>query len=213
MELWEAAQKGDISGVVRCLAKYEDLNHMNVNHYNRTPLICAAIRGYVEIVKLLVERGADIDLVDDREQTALMYAKDKNYPAIVDLLLEAEVDLSNIDIDTIIRAGNNKHFLSYLSKLRDVNAKDKLGWTVLMRVSMHSHVHPVKMVLDRGADINATEQYGTTALHFAARSGNVEVVEYLLGRGAQINRQNNYGTTGTFCNIHIILQLKPKSNI
>ncbi len=52
-----------------------------------TALIAASSRGHPEIVKLLIEAGADINVQDEEGFTALYWAS--NYPDIVELLKEA----------------------------------------------------------------------------------------------------------------------------
>lgn len=62
---------------------------------NNTKLMEASANGNTEIVKMLLEKGADVDFFDKRGNTALMEASDNGHTAIVKLLLKkgADVDL------------------------------------------------------------------------------------------------------------------------
>ncbi len=71
---------------------------MNIkNSGGFTPLASAAIEGHTEIVKLLLEKHAKVDLVNNHGNTALILAAYKGYTEIVKLLLKANagVDLKN----------------------------------------------------------------------------------------------------------------------
>jgi ankyrin repeat protein len=53
------------------------------------PLILASTEGNNEFVALLVAHGADVNLVDNFQQTALYYAGERGYNEIVKTLLMA----------------------------------------------------------------------------------------------------------------------------
>ena len=54
----------------------------------------ACTKGYVDIVKILLEKGAEINKQDQDGWTALHWASDEGHQAVVDILLEANPDLS-----------------------------------------------------------------------------------------------------------------------
>ena len=69
-----------------------DIDH--VNNLGWTALLEAVILGdggrtYVDIVKLLIEAGADVNLADAENVTPLMHARSRNYVEIADLLRQA----------------------------------------------------------------------------------------------------------------------------
>ena len=59
------------------------------NENGETPLILAAREGNNEFVALLVEHGADVNLADNLQQTALYYAGERSYNEITEILLTA----------------------------------------------------------------------------------------------------------------------------
>jgi outer membrane protein assembly factor BamB len=61
-ELWEAARAGDAARVTRALERGADVNAKA--RYGVTALIFAAAQGRTDVVKLLLDKGADIDVVD-----------------------------------------------------------------------------------------------------------------------------------------------------
>ena len=60
---------------------------MNARYANDgTLLMWAAAYGHEQTVRMLLERGADASLRDDRGKTALAIAREQNQAAVVDLL-------------------------------------------------------------------------------------------------------------------------------
>jgi len=58
-------------------------------------LIFASLKGYEDIVKFLIENGADIDAKDNLGATALMYAVD--HLEVVELLIKEGIDVKAKD--------------------------------------------------------------------------------------------------------------------
>jgi len=59
------------------------------NENGETPLILAAREGNNEFAALLVEHGANVNLADNLQRTALYYAGERGYNEIVEMLLTA----------------------------------------------------------------------------------------------------------------------------
>ncbi len=59
------------------------------NENGETPLILAAKEGNNEFAALLVEHGADVNLADNLQRTALYYASERGYNEIAEMLLTA----------------------------------------------------------------------------------------------------------------------------
>ena len=123
-----------------------------------TALQRATTRGQEVLVRLLVEKGADIEARSPNNGTPLICAAQGNYEAIVDVLL---VSGANVD------------------------AGDVFGWKPLHRVMMNSGGEGVaQMLLTHGADVNARCHYQKTPLHHAIEKENISMVSFLLNAGA-----------------------------
>jgi ankyrin repeat protein len=128
----------------------------------RTPLIFATQSGHVEVVKLLLEKGADFSLRDAKGMTALMHAAHYDNFDIVKLLLASRADVN-------VSAENGRTALMLaLAPLRSENP-----------------VNMVRALLRHGADVNASDRNGRTALSMAQDSGLTELVQLLKERGAK----------------------------
>jgi ankyrin repeat protein len=116
------------------------------------------------------------------------------------IFAEASTKEKNVQLVQAAEIGNLTGVQNALNDGADVNAKNDLGLTVLMRASFGgytngSYAEIVKLLLAKGADINIKGKEGLTALMEASSGGNAEVVKLLLAKGADINVKNSKGET------------------
>lgn len=113
-ELWEAARKGDASKVEELIKKGVDPNAKT--RYGVTALAFACDHGHLEVVKVLLANGADVNVKDTfYGGTPMDSALESGHTEIVKLLLEASPE------DALIGAarGGNKTIVDYvLSKYK-----------------------------------------------------------------------------------------------
>jgi len=83
----ELTKKNDIEGVKKAIAEGADLNFQDV--YGYTALMLASLNNRPEMVKLLIERGARIDIKNGNDDTALDLANTE-ITEIIELLTEAK---------------------------------------------------------------------------------------------------------------------------
>ncbi|MFN3648341.1 MAG: ankyrin repeat domain-containing protein [Armatimonadota bacterium] len=131
----------------------------------RTALMVAAQRGELELVKLLLSRGAEVNARDGNGGTPLMYACEWSAePEVVEALLAAGAD---------------------------VNARDDQRKTTLMRMTTLTtdppdadRIRVAELLVEAGADVNAMCG-DETALAMAERNGCREVEQVLRKAGAR----------------------------
>ncbi len=93
-KLSEAADKGDFeqarlaikAGAVLEYKREIIRKKLKIDKKLRTPLLLAVNRGYIDIVKLLIEAGASVEAIDAEGNTALSLAIDKDYTDIEKML-------------------------------------------------------------------------------------------------------------------------------
>lgn len=72
----------------------------------------------------------------------------------------------------------------------DVDQRNVMGETPLIRAAHNGHLATVKALLEAGADVNALDAGDNAALHWAAMRGHVEIVKVLLEKGADKHLKN-----------------------
>ncbi len=130
---------------------------------DRTGLHWAVQEGYMRIVKLLVENGADVNVFDGHDTPLRLACADGKYE-MEKYLLEnhALVDLPVDDTPLII-------------------------------ASCGGYIEIVKLLLEYGAEINRKNKDGRSALFFAKAHGKTEVVQFLIENGSDTELVDKFG--------------------
>jgi UPF0716 family protein affecting phage T7 exclusion len=183
--LTEAVERGDVEKVKVLLTRGADPNERQTHTVRRsclipfettwdapgfakTVLMVAAESGNVKIVQLLLDNGADVNVVTSTGWTALVGAIEEDHPETAILLI---------------------------NRGADVNAVDLQADTPLILSAAMSENEVVKLLLERGADINAKNEDGGSPLMYAAANNHPDVVRTLLAAGAELNLRDNEGAT------------------
>ncbi|HZM01881.1 MAG TPA: ankyrin repeat domain-containing protein [Candidatus Saccharimonadales bacterium] len=166
-------------------------------------LLNAARSGDMETLKLLLNKGADVNAKDTNGTTALMGAVMTGRTDAAKLLLDKGADINAKDYSVgtplMIAAyqGNASMVKLLLDNDADINTKviGVLDDTALMSAVMSCNTNVVELLLDKGASINQKDSRGQTALINATILGDTNVVKLLLAKGADINTVDTDGET------------------
>ncbi len=199
-EYFEAATECNFAAVQSFIEK--DINNINYrNEDEDTALHLAAVHGRVKVVKLLLERGAEVNAKQKSELTALHLASLNGHTEVVKLLLErdAEVNAKQESGITPLHYSIGEGYIEVATLLvehgAEVNAKQKNGITPLHIASLKGRTKELGFLLEKGAEVNAKEEQGLTALHAAASKGDAEALILLLEKGADVNAKDEKGST------------------
>lgn len=176
------------------------------NEYGRTPLVVAAANGHVEVVRLVLRRGADPEKSDPNGGTPLFWAANNGHLAVVELLLDTGLDLDRTTKSIYLSGNgpNNRHSVSENileslgSSLRlrmRATSKSIDGSTALAAAAARGHLEIVRLLLARGANFDKADAHGATPLHEAAAHGHLQLVNLLLDGGADCTKPDCYGAT------------------
>jgi len=177
---------------------------LELGEFKITALMKASGNGHEKVVKLLLDKGADVNLQSKYAETALMKASGNGHEKVVKVLLAkgAEVDQGEGTSDgtalsQAFEEGHEEVVKLLLAKGADANLRDVIGRTILMRALSSEDVNEkmVKVLLAGGADANLRYKDGSTALIKYSDLRNEAVVKLLLAGGAKIDLQNKYGET------------------
>ena len=161
----------------------------------------------VEMVKMLLARGADINYTNKYGWTALLKALDnrKNWITVTPVLVK-----SGADVNATLKSNGYTPLRKAIGKIRknrdaaveviklllskgaDANApyisKDARysGETPLMVASRNGYTDVVKLLLSHGADVNARTKAGKSALNYAQEKGHREIVGLLSAKGKNV---------------------------
>ena len=160
---------------------------------NMTPLMVAAQNNNTEMVKLLMDRGADAAL------DLLSAIKEENYE-VTRMLVENGVDVNlsrrgETPIKLAIESGNLEILKYLLNKGADINTKTVNDVSLLHIAVFHRMYDVVKILIEKGIDVNLKDIEGETPLSLAVLIGLYETAKILIDRGANVDAEKSDGTT------------------
>ncbi len=145
------------------LSKGANISEKN-GEYGSSALHKACASGALDIAKVLVNAGADVNLKSDEGYTPLSNAVSNNKQITV------------------------KYLISNGANIGEKNGK--LGVSVLHKACMNGNLEIAKILVDAGADVNFKSDEGFTPLYVAVQKNHISIVEYLLTKGVSIDEKN-----------------------
>ena len=126
-----------------------------------TPLHAAVIKGYVGIMRLLLEHGANMATLNDEDFGPLHEASRRGRLDVIGLLLDHRAD---------------------------IDSRNFLGRTPLFIASQEGELEVARVLLQRGATVNSCDNNGNQSLTTASKCGHLGVVRLLLQNGATVDQ-------------------------
>ncbi|AQN67962.1 ankyrin repeat protein [Saudi moumouvirus] len=151
-----------------CLSK-----GVNINKSNGYALRLASKLGNLEIVKLLVESGAEIN----NGNCSVVYAAVYNHPHVLNYLIQNGADINEMNNCALIQSSERgyleivKHLIKYGA---DINARKG---SAIIRASMNNHLNVVKYLVECGANFRVNNDEATIQ---AICNDHLDIIKYFL---------------------------------
>jgi ankyrin repeat protein len=191
--LISAASRGDL-GVVEQLIK-EGAGTKGRDSKGRTALLAATQGDHINVARLLVAAGADVNTKDNIEDSPFLYAGAEGRNEILKMTLPtADLKSTNRYGGTaLIPAAHHGHPETVRILLGTAIDKDhinKLGWTALLEAVIlgdggPTHTGIVRQLVNAGANVNLADRDGVTPLQHAKQRGFQDMVRILEAKGAK----------------------------
>jgi ankyrin repeat protein len=165
---------------------WQDSKFERVIEETPNPLYYAALVGLEDLVRLLLDKGADVNAQGGGYGNALQAASWRGHEQVVKTLLDkgADVNAQGGVYGNALQAaswrGHEQVVKTLLDKGADVNAQGGGYGNALQAASEGGHEQVVKTLLDKGADVKAADQICRTTLLLAAENGNEAIVSLLV---------------------------------
>jgi ankyrin repeat protein len=199
---WAVDRRDPDREMIECLLA----SGANVNAQDKTgktALHLAAQRGSTRATAWLVDKGAELNLKDQRGESPLLKTIFANFyhKEIIDILLAkgAEVPVDGESSRRLLHKAAAHGHLALVSRMIDkgvdLNSTNDDGGTLLHSAAGGNLSHVAGVVLNRGGKIDQRDRYGYSALHCAAAKGNNDAALLLIARGADIDARTPSGET------------------
>jgi len=165
--------ENNIKGLKKNLNEGFDID--TLGEYASSPLHYACREGHIEMVKILVENGANVNIQN-------------HYSTIYPIF------------DAITSVSNKKNSFSILQLLikhgANIEKTDSFGNTLLYHAIEEENIILIKLLLQLGCDINHVSRHDKdSALHYACFQKNREIISLLIENGADREHLNIYNKT------------------
>lgn len=169
------------------------------------PLEGACCRGYVNLAKILLDAGADVDgkYADEYGSgydvpiiSACMMHRTETVELLISYKANIELKCKHSEYTPLIISSKHGHLEAVkilLAHGANKEARDAYGDTAFIASCLYGidNVDIMKILIDNGCDKNAVNNEGNSALHIACRLGCINCVKYLISIGLNTDLVNS----------------------
>ncbi|KAH6672770.1 ankyrin repeat and SAM domain-containing protein [Plectosphaerella plurivora] len=198
----QSAKAGTIAHLRAFLAQGVNINGQDDEGYN--PLIWATRAGRADVVKFLLDSGADKAAKDShsgKRKSALFHAAECGHLALVQALLDAGADprerswSGQPQFVEVASSARLDIFELFLDRGAEANTVSISGRTVFIHALLAGSLDRLRLLQRYGGDVNARDITGQPALHIALNQDRLDIVDFLLSRGADANVKDLTGSS------------------
>jgi ankyrin repeat protein len=171
------------------------------NKHDGTPLMSAAEKGRLAVVKLLLVHKAEVNIqtaIGTRQVTALHQAAQNGHDQVVALLLEHGACIEAISLIMAAEGGHLKVMEILLKNGANPDAQSEdCQHSALRQAAQEGHYQVVKLLLENGANPDQPSTNRFTPLMITSENGHSSIASLLLAHHANVDAttQNNHALT------------------
>jgi ankyrin repeat protein len=196
-EWFKAARAGALGDILSWIDQGTDVDM--TDEFGRTALFDAVMTCQIEVIRALLEHGADPNAADRTGCTPTTRA-------VFRAQTWAVREPDSLPLEILVKAGGKLGLLEAVlmgdvdlarrvcdsDKTIDVSGDARFSFhdTFLMEAAKLGFLDMARFLLDRDADIEGINDLGATALMRAAARGHIQIVRLLLERGANVNHDD-----------------------
>lgn len=187
------------NAIIKWIKEGNDINEKNTK-FGETPLMVAlAYNNNPEIIKLLIDAGADINKKNYHGESTLSYAFSNQKKEVLNILLNVnDINSYNLTkdekvnlLDTALTDNNNleaiKVIINFIGeKFIHINKYEE-DPLLIRSIVNNNNPKVVNYLIDLGVDTNITGEWGVTPLFWAAAHQNTSVIDNLISKGSNVN--------------------------
>ena len=162
----------------------------------------ASWNGREDIVKLLLNRGANVHSADYKGWTPLIYASHHGYINVIKILLKSGANVNNRDAtgnNALAHSSNLKTVRFLIKNKADYKVEDSKGRNLFIIACKNWRWDFVKFYFNLGFNINSKDNLSRTALHYVVMNAfTIKIVNFLLNKNININVRDKFRKTALF---------------
>jgi len=184
----------DIDGVNKILKNGFNVNKIIDTFYKHTIIFYAINTKNVELVKMIVENGAKLNIKNKNHDTPLVYASKLENRNIVNYLITQNIDYSVQEnlLQEILVFNDSKLIDKCLAEGLSINSENELGNTpLIMAVYDRANLKTIKYLIKKGANLDAISDRNKNILEVAKINNREEIYNYLKNIYKPSNKNPN----------------------
>ncbi|XP_016428085.1 death-associated protein kinase 1-like [Sinocyclocheilus rhinocerous] len=188
-----AINDDNVPGLKHLLGSLTSYDINQPNKHGTPPLLIAAGCGNVQIIDVLMKKGAEIQAFDKTGATAIYHAARHGHVGTLRFLHEKKcpLDIQDKSGETALHVAaryGNVDVVQYLCSIHaNPDLVDREQETPLHCAAWHGYSAVARALCEAGCDVNARNREGESPLLTASARGFKDIVECLLEHGANLD--------------------------
>jgi ankyrin repeat protein len=171
--------------------------------YQRTLLLIACEKANIDIIKLLINYGSDLNVIDSYGDNIIHRCCRFNCIHVLSFLLQDTHLYDKIHNKLYDKNKNGLTPFHYTAEFGtvemmklllnyhiNINEKDYDDRNGLFKACSRKNIPIINFLITNGIDINSVDKYGNSALHRVCINGYIEIIQLLLKSGADLYQKN-----------------------